>query len=148
MYSFSEAQREVIAKIEWLIANNGSVLHPELIAHQVAADHPDVNGDDADFYKCCSFAKLRDEVRQQINRMKVKTESDEGSEQLAMPGFDYLQQRYFIERDKEPCIVRIEEMSDLEIEAKAKEREAMGRSCFAHADELRRYRELRAQRVA
>jgi len=143
VYQFSDAQREVTAKIEWLIANNGSVLHPEFIAHQVTADHPGVSGEDADFYKCCSFAKLRDEVRQQINRMKVKTDHDDGSEQLVMPGFEHLQQRYFVDREKETCIVRLEEMTDDEIEVKAQEREAMGRACYAHADELRRYRELR-----
>lgn len=143
MYSFSDVQREIGAKIQWLIKNNGSVLHPQFIAHSVASDHPDVDGADADFYKCCSFAKLRDEVRQQINRMKVKTEQEDGSEQLVMPGFEHLQQRYFVDRDGENCIVKINEMSDDEIEAKAQEREAMGRACYAHADELRRYRELR-----
>jgi len=148
VYSFSDAQREIVAKIQWLIENNGSVLHPEFIAHAVVGDHPDVNGEDADFYKCCSFAKIRDEVRQQVNRMKIATEKQEGSEQLVMPGFDYLQQRYFVDRDNEPCIVRIEEMTDDELEAKAQEREAMGRACFAHADELRRYRDLRKERVA
>lgn len=143
MYSFSDVQREISAKIQWLIDNNGAVLHPQFIAHSVESDHPDVTGADAEFYKCCSFAKLRDEVRQQINRMKVKTEEQDGVEQLVMPGFDHLQQRYFISRDGETCIVKIDDMTDDEIEAKAKEREAMGRACYAHADELRRYRELR-----
>lgn len=146
MYSFADAQREISAKIQWLIENNGSVLHPRFIAHSVVSDHPDVNGEDADFYKVVSYEKLRDEVRQQINRMKVKTDDEQDSQQqLLMPGFDYLQRRYFVPRDGETCIVKIEEMSDEEIEAKAKEREAMGRACFAHADELRRYRELRAK---
>lgn len=146
MYSFPDAQRELSAKIQWLIDNNGAVLHPRFIAHAVIDDHPDVNGEDVDFYKIVTFEKLRDEVRQQINRMKVKTEEEqESSAQLVMPGFDYLQHRYFVPRDGETCIVKIEDMTDEEIEAKAKEREAMGRACFAHADELRRYRELRAK---
>lgn len=140
---FSEVQREITAKIDWLIKNNGSILHPDSIVYSIFNDHADIVGNDAEFHLCCSYQKLRDEVRQQINKMKVKADEQDVSEQLVMPGFEYLQQRYFLKRGDDVCIVKIEEMTDDEIELKANERESMGRACFAHADELRRYKELR-----
>lgn len=69
-YSFAEVQREISAKIEWLIDNNGPVLHPDWITQAIVSDHPDVDGSDADFYRCCTTAQVRNEVRQQINKLK------------------------------------------------------------------------------
>lgn len=143
MYSFADVQREIGAKIQHLMQTNGPVLHPDWMLHSLLADHPDVDGKDADFYKCCTKTTVLNEIRQQINRRKVNGDNSEESAQLVMPGFEFLQKHYVVHRDKEQCIVRIDLLTDEEIESKAQEREAMGRACFAHADELRRYRDLR-----
>lgn len=63
-----------------------------------------------------------------------------------MPGFERLQTHYLVERDEERVAVRIDHLTDEEIEAKAKEQETMGRACFQHADELRRYGDLRSSK--
>jgi hypothetical protein len=81
-------------------------------------------------------------VRQQINKMRPEPAGNQ--QQLVMPGFERLQTHYLVERDKERVAVRIDHLTDDEIEAKACEQETMGRACFQHADELRRYRDLRS----
>lgn len=145
MYSFAEVQREIAAKIEWLKDNNGPVLHPDWITQAVMADHADVDGKDADFHLCCSRAQVRNEVRQQLN--KFKPQETPTATQLVLEGFERLQHYYLVPRDGEQVAVRIDELSDEEIDAKAEEQETMGRACFQHADELRRYKDLRRDRV-
>jgi uncharacterized membrane protein affecting hemolysin expression len=48
-----------------------------------------------------------------------------------------------VTREKEQIAVRIDNLTDAELEAKASEYDNMGRSLLQHADELRRYRTLR-----
>lgn len=141
MYAFADLQREISAKIEWLRDNNGPTLHPDWITQAVMSDHPDIAGQDADFYTCCSRVSIRKEVREQINKLAAPDSKD--SPQLSLEGFEHLQQWYIVTRDKTQVAVRIEHLTDDEIEAKANEYENMGRSLLQHADELRRYKELR-----
>lgn len=139
MYSLSDLQQEIGAKIEYLKDHNGPVLHPDWIAQAIFADHDKIEGKDADFYKACAWTTVRREVRQQINQ----TESKPNTRQLTLEGFEHLQHYYVVTRDKEQVAVRVDELTDTEIEAKAGEYDSMGRACLSHADELRRYKELR-----
>lgn len=141
MYAFADLQKEIGAKIEWLRNNNGPTLHPDWITQAVMADHPDVDGKDADFYTCCSRVSIRKEVREQIN--KLEAPESKNSNQLTLEGFEHLQQYYVVKRDNEQVAVRIDNLTDSELEAKATEYENMGRSLLQHSDELRRYRALR-----
>jgi hypothetical protein len=148
VYSFTQVQREIAAKIEWLKDNNGPFLHPDWITTAVMSDHPDVDGKDADFHICCSRAQVRNEVCQQLNKFKPAADPL-APMQLVIEGFERLQHYYLVPRDGEQVGVRVDELSDDEIEAKAVEQETMGRACFQHADELRRYKDLRKhERVA
>lgn len=139
MYSISDLQTEIGSKIEYLREHNGPVLHPDWISQAIFADHPNIKGQDADFYKCCAWTTVRREVRQQINQ----AESDPKKRQLSLEGFEHLQDYYVITRDKEQVAVRVDELTDTEIESKATEYDSMDRACLAHADELRRYKDLR-----
>lgn len=142
MYSFALVQREIAAKIDGLRESQHAVLHPDWIATAIMADHPDVDGEDADFHLCCSRAQVRNEVRVQLNKLKPDAELGAPT-QLVIEGFARLQHYYSVPRDGVQLAVRIDALTDLEIEAKAQEQETMGRACLEHADELRRYRELR-----
>lgn len=143
MYSYSDLQREIGAKIEWLRDNNGPTLHPDWITQAVMTDHPDVTGADADFYTCCSRVSIRKEVREQIN--KIDMPESKSNKQLSLDGFEHLQQYYVVKRDQEQVAVRIDSLTDTEIEVKATEYEHMGLSLLSHADELRRYKDLRRE---
>lgn len=141
MYSFGDLQREIGAKIEWLKDNNGPVLHPDWITQAILADHQEIDGKDADFHLCCSRMSVRKEVREQLN--KFKPEASPSERQLVLDGFEHLQQYYVVTRDKEQVAVRVDALTDSELDQKANELDGMGRACLNHADEIRRYKDLR-----
>jgi hypothetical protein len=142
--------RDVSAEIERQIEKHmadGAVLDPVWLTQAIMAQHGEVDGADASFHLCCAREHVRAEVRRRFNRFKLTPETH-SDPQLVLPGFDKLQRYYATERDGEARIVPIEMLSVAEIEAKAGELEAMGRGCFAHADELRQYRSMRASNEA
>lgn len=141
MYSYSttDLQREISEKIEYLRTHNGPVLHPDWISQAIFADHEDIRGADAEFYRCCAWTTVRREVRQQINQV----ESDPRDHQISLEGFEHLQDYYVVTRNKEQVAVRVDHLTDSEIDVKANEYDSMGSTCLAHADELRRYKDLR-----
>lgn len=70
-------------------------------------------------------------------------EQDKASGQMRFVGGGFesevLQDRYAIKRGKDRVHVPLEQMSDLEIEAKAQDLELQARGLVRHAGELRRY---------
>jgi hypothetical protein len=156
MYSQKDLQTEISAKIDWLMKNNGRTLHPEWICQAVMSDHTDIAGRDADFHLCCSRLSVRKEVTQVLNRID-KDERDprdpKRREQLTLEGFDFVHKYYVVPRKESDGIieliaVRVDDLTDEEIDRKADEYEAMGRTCMLHADELRRYKALRHQKAS
>lgn len=142
IYSTKDLIAEIAKKIEWLQRNNGHTLHPDWIANAVVTDHPDIRGEDSDFYVCCARSDVRNEVRRQLGKFKVKADK-ESDAQLVMEGFERLQKYYLVTMDEEQVAVRIELMTDEQLEEKEREYMAMGDGCYKHADEIRRYRERR-----
>jgi hypothetical protein len=57
-----------------------------------------------------------------------------------LPGWERLQSRYLITRNETPQMVEVKQMSDAELLLKAEEYRKMGEECFAHADDIYRYR--------
>lgn len=107
-------------------------------------------GDDRDFAEGCCAAHVRVEVRKKLREYKAG-EDDDGATNPAqgrLPGFDYVQRAYLIERAGEPTIVPIGQMTELEGAAKIAELRKMARGAAAHAAELERYFAERAQPAA
>lgn len=138
MYTLSELTREIEKTIEYFETQNERRLHPDWITQSVIDSHPDIEGDDSDFYRCVSRAGIRDQVRQRLNRYKAKPEV-EVDPQLVLEGFERLQKRYLITEDGEQVAIRIQDLSSIQRRAKASELRAMGAGCYQHADELDRY---------
>jgi hypothetical protein len=140
MMKFAEVSAEVRAVRDRLRGEFGRA--DVLIGTQrVLTNHPSIEGADKDFYVCCTYRAVRHEFRQQVNNERAKSPPDE--RQLTLDGFDHLQQFYQVERGDRVRTLAIDEMTDDEIDRKAQEYDAMGRACLEHADELRRYKELR-----
>lgn len=129
---------EIKMTVNCMMEAKESVLHPDWITTRIMGNHPDVGGNDADFALVGCRAFVRNEVRKQINKIKSVDDGNQ-QEQLVMPGYEHLQQYYACERDSERCAVRADMMTDDELQAKAQEYRAMGRTCFEHADEIDRY---------
>jgi len=85
---------------------------------------------------CAEFA-----VRNLTTRIirKEKVSGAHTTEQLALPGYEYLQKRYDIERNGDQYVVPIFSMTKEECKQKIKELRKMGAGCFFHADELERF---------
>lgn len=96
----------------------------------------DYAGEHVDELRICVFAYIAQVAKRCCGRYEPSTVRDE---QLVMPGFEHVQRGYSNERNGENVIVPIDEMTDAEIESKAREYERMAAGCIAHAKELRNY---------
>jgi hypothetical protein len=106
-------------------------------------------GDDGLFWQWTGYRHVREMVRRQISKRVGAHESPERP-QLALPGFERerLQDYYLVERDGRDVGVPVVDLTDEEIEAKASEYRTMGAACYAHADELDRFRAWRQEATA
>lgn len=86
-------------------------------------------------------------ARQHVGSYLSKKYGDDEAEpeQHVLPGFDHLQRYYIIRRGDEDVPVLFEQVTDEEFRAKAKMLRRRGSACFAHADEIERFVELRAK---
>jgi len=113
------------------------------IVQSVISLHPDVHGEDRDFYVLCGREHARYAVRKVLRNLKM--EEDDADPSLLLPGFEHLCKRYLVERGGDQVIIPIDQLTSTELEAKAEEYRRMGHGCFKHADELIRYKEAKEQ---
>lgn len=128
------------------LSTNSDAWHASWIAHAICNDHKDGLSDDGDteFWRHCTYAKVRDTVRRCINkRAGDNIESEE--RQATLPGFEHLHAYYVVKRGEEEVGLPVHDLTDDEIEGKAGLYRRMGATCFAHADELDRYKRRRHQ---
>lgn len=115
------------------------------IAHEICNEHSGglAGGSDADFWRHGGYMTCRDAVRRCIN-MRAGDIAKRGDkrQQFTLPGFerDHLQDYYIVNRDGEEVGVCILDMTDAEIDQKAAFIRAMAATCYAHADELERFK--------
>ena len=131
----SEITKEIEQVIEELDAENVRALYPDVITEKVIARWDE---DAGDHYLCCTNAFVRDQVRQRMNRYKVKSDPNP-DKQLVLEGWERLQKRYFLREDNRDCAIRVQEMTFDQLMAKAREHRAMGDGHYQHASELERY---------
>lgn len=143
MYSLSDLKQEIEQTISAM--ESQSRLHPEWITQAVMSKHSDVEGNDTDFYQCCARAEVRTQVRKRLSQYKASADTTV-DRQIVLEGFERLQKRYLIAENGEQVAIRIQDMTEEQLQVKANEYRAMGVGCFQHADEIDRYREqLRQQ---
>jgi len=90
-------------------------------------------------------------VRNDVGKYLAKKFGDtagEGGKQLVLDGFEHLQRYYIIKRDGVEVPVLFEQITDEEFRAKAKMLRRRGAACYAHADEIERYIDLRKPAAA
>lgn len=142
-YSQEQLTNEVQSMFDEFVAAGRSI-HVDWLANTVMDKHRDVHGTDKDFYVLCAWHHVKTSIRQVVRKSKPNEESGLSSiPQLSLPGFERIQTHYHVERDGEICLIRIDELSDQEIELKVEEYERMAEGCRLHAAELRRYKAQR-----
>lgn len=142
MYAIKDLDSEVSMKAEEMVTNGEMPKNWLVLA--VMKDHTDLHGDDALMALCCMRETVATRVNKYFSAVKA---AEEETPQIPLPGFERLQRRYVIRRNKEQTIVSVYSMTDEELENKAVEMEAMAEGCLKHADELRKFKSERMKQA-
>lgn len=137
------AETSIYPEVRKIIADkidNGEVVIIDWLTHEIIAGKAGIEGPDTEFYRVCAFTHVKDVVKRCVGKYDAKPSTDR---QLVLSGFEHLQVAYSLMRCGEIVLVPVDQMTDEEIEARAKEYEAMAVGCRAHARELRNYRRER-----
>lgn len=142
------SKTDVTSEIRKIVSDRieaGVVIRAEWLTTEILAMKSHFEGDDADFYVACAVDFIKDTAKRCIGLYAPKA-SVSTDTQIVMPGFDYVQRAYTVDRDGEVVLVPVHLLTDEEVQARAAELMAMARGCVAHAKELRAY--LRERAVA
>jgi hypothetical protein len=120
------------------------------VAHGIVQSHRAglADNEDAAFFERTSYANVRETVRKVINkRAGTNPEQTADQGQIVLPGFerDHLQDYYVVKRDGDEIGVPVTQLTDQELEQKAALYRSMGQACYAHADEIDRFRHWRRE---
>lgn len=134
---------EINAKLDALAADKRPWV-AKWIAHSICGDHEDGlgDGDDALFWRHCGYEEVRDQVRRCINK-RAGDRIEEDAAQPKLPGYEHVHAYYLVSRDGEEIAVPTTDLTDDEIGLRAAQYRSMGAACFAHADELDRFKRTR-----
>lgn len=134
------AQIDIEAEVNDLIEfsiNAGEPIPSKWIMPKILANHPDIAGDDTDFYVICAQHHVQNTVRTCLRAWK--TDEDDTPEQMRFEGFECLQKAYLVDRDGEQTIVPLTACSKNELVEKINEYRKMAAGCTKHANELERF---------
>jgi len=129
---------EIYEVIERYLSAQGDA-PADWVTQDIVNRHNRIEGPDADFCLERTYDNIRDEVRRAIRRYDISAEG-EADPQLTMEGFERLQKVYSVMRNGQSVAVRVELMSDAELEAKEIELERFAAGSIEHRNEIRRYR--------
>lgn len=143
-------REKVVAEIEKELdglAQSGFAWRANFVAHSVCGNHSEglAESADADFWRWNTYSSVRRIVTQVINNRAGTKPETPSHQQIDLPGFEreHLQDYYVVIRDDEEIGLPVTDLTDDELEEKARLYRKMGRTCFAHADELDRFRSWR-----
>lgn len=137
MYSPADLNVEVERIIQERI-DVGQIIKKDWLTHEVLAAHPLPDFPDADFTECCRRLAVLDAVNR-VNRRFKEEPATVTQGELPLPGYQYLQKAYPVERDGEKLLVPIMKLTVAEVRAKVALYRVMSLGCAAHADELERF---------
>ncbi|RWD23054.1 hypothetical protein [Mesorhizobium sp.] len=129
---YSEVRRIIAGKIE-----RGETVVVDWVTHEIIASKAGIEGPDVEFYRICAFTHVKDVVKRCVGRYDAKPAS--ADQQLVLAGFEHLQTAYTVLRGGEVVLVPVDQLTDEEVEDRAKDLDAMALGCRAHARELRSY---------
>ena len=130
-------------------ASRGAPLQARWVTHAICQRHESAVADseDGEFWRWTGYTATRDAVARAIRaRAGDRADRSPSPRQISLPGFerDHLQDYYIVERDGEAVGIPVVELTDEELDAKAEVHRKMGAACYAHADEIDRFKHWRA----
>ena len=141
MVTLKHITDEIEATLRDLREQPGTLIHKQLLISVVMDRHNDFYGVDRDFALCCERYTIEQQVDRYFRSIK-QAEMDLDTGDL-LPGFEYLQKRYIVNRSDVQVIVLVGEMTDEELIAKAAEHHQMGVGHLRHEAELLQFMEER-----
>lgn len=144
--SLDQQLRQEINQMLDALAERSAIWDAKSIAHAICNNHAEAldDSEDADFWRHTGYRHTRKTVTEIINKRAGDRPEQDGG-QLKLPGYEHLHAYYVVSRGGEDVGIPIHDMTDDEIEAKAATYRNMASACYAHADELDRFRTLRRQ---
>ena len=118
------------------------IWNASLITQSICEEHSDELQGEAHFSRYNIYNNVRKEVRETINK-RAGDRPTERNPQLTLPGFEYVQEYYMVNRNGDDVGVSAYDLTDQEIEEKVALYRKMGDSCHAHADDLTRFKDRR-----
>lgn len=132
-------ERNITSEIHKLIDGKiarGDTVQVHWIAQEVLAKHDGIQGDDADWYRVCTFREVCRVAKSAIGKYRADASTDQ---QIVLPGFNHLCRAYPLNRDDELVLVPVEHCTDAELADRAEELEKMAKGCRDHAREIREF---------
>lgn len=123
----------------------GVLVQTHWIAQEILATHDNIEGDDAEWYRVCTFKEVCRIAKSAIGKFKAE---DITSEQLLLPGFRHLCKAYPLTRQGDLVLVPVDQCSDGELLGRADELDKMAKGCVDHAAEIREYVLVRKSEAA
>lgn len=150
MSSESKFELEIATTVaQWDKA--GKELVPAFITHEIITKHEAGlarTNEHTEFFRHFAYQGLRKDVGAYISKVFGDTDDERKQLEMVLPGFEHIQRRYVIKRKGEDVAVHPNDMTDDEIDAREQLLRRRGRACFAHADELSRFKALRKAKPA
>lgn len=142
-------QKQLIYEIDKILERLGSQdWNIKAIRAEICLNHESELNGEAFFSRYNINTNVYEEVRRRCNKKLRHEEFDSSQLNLFGQDWEQLQRRYLIERDGEHVAVLIENMTDEELEEKAKMHDRQADEMRKHAQELREYKLMRKYTVS
>lgn len=119
---------------------------PTFLTHAICSQHIEglADGEHKDFWLHCGYEKTRAAVTRRINKRAADVIAPDDESQPRLPGYEHLHIYYIVRRNGDDIAVHVDDLTDEEIDQKIARIQEMGRTCFAHARDFRRFKRERA----
>lgn len=125
--------------------SSGVLVQTHWIAQEILAQHDDIDGEDAAWYRVCTFKEVCRIAKSAIGKYKSDEVTDE---QLILPGFRHLCKAYPLTRQGALVLVPVDQCTDEELLCRAEDLDKMAKGCIEHAREIREYLLCRREAVS
>lgn len=129
------------------LVDSGVVSRVEWITDNFLNSCGTISGDGTAIYRYCTRQHVHRIVKKVVGKYAVEARAVQ-DENVSLPGFEYLQRAYTMQRDNHIDLVPIEKCRDEELLARAVEYDQQARGCRAHARELRSFVKSRSSTVS
>jgi hypothetical protein len=131
--------KDLESHVRKLIADKidvGEIIKMEPTVQELISRQGEITGEDVSFYLLCAHEYVWQLVKKAVG---IYDQPQVDNNQLTLPGYEFMQVGYTVERDGERQLVPVSLLSDDELLARAKEFRKQATSLVNHAEEIEKY---------